>query len=229
MISCARRPRRRGDARRRSRPASSAGSSAAEHEPRLAVVQDERAVGQRRRTATRAAGAHACAGSTRSPWSCSVDRVGAGLARVELAPDRAEAVVVLAPAERARAMPGRERGRLVEEEELREPPGLEQRPPQPAAELEPAGDPAPAVVAPADAARSRRGGSRGCRRRARARDRRRARRAASRGSAAGVPSRRTYFSAGNVEGRGRAAALALLPRYVARRTVPIEVRNVEIP
>jgi hypothetical protein len=26
-----------------------------------------------------------------------------------------------------------------------------------------------------------------------------------------------------------AAALALLPRYVARRTVPIEVRDVEIP
>ncbi len=32
-----------------------------------------------------------------------------------------------------------------------------------------------------------------------------------------------------VQADDRAAALALLPRYVARRTVPIEVRDVEIP
>ena len=32
-----------------------------------------------------------------------------------------------------------------------------------------------------------------------------------------------------VEARDRAAALALLPRYVAERTTPIEVRDVEIP
>ena len=49
-------------------------------------------------------------------------------------------------------MPGRERGRLVEEEELRELAGLEQRPALPAAELEPAGDPALPVVAPPDLA-----------------------------------------------------------------------------
>jgi hypothetical protein len=32
-----------------------------------------------------------------------------------------------------------------------------------------------------------------------------------------------------VQAEHAAAALALLPRYVARRTTPIEVRNVEIP
>ena len=48
-------------------------------------------------------------------------------------------------------MPGRERGRLVEEEELGEPSRLHQRRAVPAAELEPAGDPALAVVAPPDA------------------------------------------------------------------------------
>jgi hypothetical protein len=32
-----------------------------------------------------------------------------------------------------------------------------------------------------------------------------------------------------VKAEDRAEALALLPRYVARRTVPIEVRDVEIP
>ena len=32
-----------------------------------------------------------------------------------------------------------------------------------------------------------------------------------------------------VQAEDAAAALAMLPRYVARRTVPIEVRDVEIP
>jgi hypothetical protein len=32
-----------------------------------------------------------------------------------------------------------------------------------------------------------------------------------------------------VEAPDRAAALALLPRYVADRTIPIEVRDIEIP
>jgi hypothetical protein len=32
-----------------------------------------------------------------------------------------------------------------------------------------------------------------------------------------------------VEAANRAAALALLPRYVAERTTPIQVRDVEIP
>jgi hypothetical protein len=45
---------------------------------------------------------------------------------------------------------GRERGRLVEEEELGEASRLQQRVPAPAAELEPAGDPALRRPAPAD-------------------------------------------------------------------------------
>ena len=48
-----------------------------------------------------------------------VDGVGAGLGWVELAPDRAQALVVRAPALGAWAMAGREGGRLVEEEQLR--------------------------------------------------------------------------------------------------------------
>jgi len=50
--------------------------------------------------------------------------------------------VVLSPAERARPVPCRERGRLVEEEELGEEPGMEELPSLPAFELEPARDPA---------------------------------------------------------------------------------------
>ena len=49
-------------------------------------------------------------------------------------------------------MPGGERGRLVEEEELREAAGLHQRRAVPAAEAQPAGDPAPAGMVAADAA-----------------------------------------------------------------------------
>src|SRR5207342_70607 len=74
------------------------------------------------------------------------------LPRMEVAPDDPQAVVVLAAAERARTVPGRHRRRLVEEEELGELAGLEEGPPQPAPELEPAGDPPPAVVAPPNAA-----------------------------------------------------------------------------
>src|SRR6188508_3312358 len=61
---------------------------------------------------------------------------------MELAPQLPEANVVLAAAERAGAMACRERGRLVEEEELRELAGLQQRAALPASELEPARDPA---------------------------------------------------------------------------------------
>ena len=58
-------------------------------------------------------------------------------------PQLVEADVVLAPALRARPVAGGERGRLVEEEQLGELPRLHQRRAVPAAELEPAGDPAP--------------------------------------------------------------------------------------
>src|SRR6266540_3044712 len=79
----------------------------AEHQARLAVAYDERAVGQvleaRLVLALRArAGRDALAVELR------VDRVGAALTGVQLAPDLAEAVVVLPAAERARAVPGGE-------------------------------------------------------------------------------------------------------------------------
>jgi hypothetical protein len=80
-----------------------------------------------------------------------VDRVRSDLARVQLAPDPGEAVEVLAAAEGARAVAGREGSCLVEEEELGKAAGLEEWPALPAAELELAGNPALAVVAPADA------------------------------------------------------------------------------
>src|SRR5439155_794137 len=72
------------------------------------------------------------------------------LVRAARSGEREESLVVLAPAERAGAVPGRERGRLVEEEQLGEPPRLQQRLPPPAAELEPAGDPALRRRAPAN-------------------------------------------------------------------------------
>ena len=81
-----------------------------------------------------------------------VNRISSDLIRMKPAPDRDQAVVVLAPAERARAMPGRESRRLVEEEELREPAGLEQRCAPPPPELEPAGDPPLPAVPPPNAA-----------------------------------------------------------------------------
>ena len=90
-------------------------------------------------------------GSMRSRVKLSVDRVGSDLAGVKVAPDRDQAVVVLAPAERARAMPGREGGRLVQEEELGEPARLQQRTALPSPKLQLAGDPPLPVVASPDA------------------------------------------------------------------------------
>jgi hypothetical protein len=81
-----------------------------------------------------------------------VDRVRPRLAGVELAPQAGEADVVVVPAERARAVAGCERGCLVEKEQLCEAAGLHQRAALPAAELEPARDPALAAVPPSDAA-----------------------------------------------------------------------------
>ncbi|MET0512129.1 MAG: hypothetical protein ABW135_10680 [Thermoleophilaceae bacterium] len=81
-----------------------------------------------------------------------VDGVGAGVAWVELAPDRAQALVVRAPALGAWAMAGREGGRLVEEEQLRVAAGLQQRLTAPAAKSQTAGDLPPAREAPANPA-----------------------------------------------------------------------------
>src|SRR5262249_7640181 len=80
-----------------------------------------------------------------------VDRVRAFLARMDVLPERREANVVLPAAQRAGPVPRRERGRLVEEEELGELAGLHQRLTVPALELEPARDPALRGVAAANA------------------------------------------------------------------------------
>ena len=78
-----------------------------------------------------------------------VDRVGANLLRVEPLPDRKQAHVVVTAAFGAWAMTGRERRHLVEEEELGVAARLQKRVASPPAELEPAGDPPLAAVAPA--------------------------------------------------------------------------------
>jgi hypothetical protein len=79
-----------------------------------------------------------------------VDDVGGRLAGMRQLPQREEALVVLAPAERTGTVSGCERGRLVEEEQLGEPAGLQERRAVPVLEAQAAGDPALAVVAPAD-------------------------------------------------------------------------------
>src|SRR5829696_5731206 len=69
---------------------------------------------------------------------------------MELAPELPEPDVVLTATQCARPVPGRERRRLVQEEQLGELPRLHQRLPVPAAELEPARDPASSSPAPPD-------------------------------------------------------------------------------
>src|SRR5882762_11382634 len=71
---------------------------------------------------------------------------------MERLPDLEESDVVLPAAERTRPVAGGERGRLVEEEQLRELAGLEERGAVPVLEAKPAGDPAPSAVAPDDPA-----------------------------------------------------------------------------
>jgi citrate synthase len=123
--------------------------SSAENEARLGLEQDEGAV---RQLAEPGLVEAAFAGLRIEPLllKLGVYGVRADLSRVKTAPDLREADVVLASAEGARAVPGRERRRLVEEEELGEQSRLEERPPLPALELEPAGDPTFGRKAPAD-------------------------------------------------------------------------------
>jgi len=90
------------------------------------------------------------AGSDALGMELLVDSVRSDRAGMEPRPDLGEADVVLPPAERAGTVPGGERRRLVEEEELRKPSRLEQRFPPPAPELEAAGDPALAGEASPD-------------------------------------------------------------------------------
>src|SRR5204862_6188390 len=99
------------------------------HKPRCVVQEQERAV--REIAVRRGSRAGALLVQTR------VD-----LVRAARADEREEPVVVLAAAERARPVACGEGRRLVEKEQPGEAPGLQQRVPAPAAELEPAGDPA---------------------------------------------------------------------------------------
>jgi hypothetical protein len=124
---------------------------AAEHQVRSRLEQDERPV--RERVERRFMTELRC--GTRNETlvlELGVDCVGAHLTGMQSAPEGGEANVVLAATEGAGAVSGGKRSRLVEEEELREAAGLQQRPAQPVAEVEPAGDPALAVVMAADAA-----------------------------------------------------------------------------
>ena len=123
----------------------------AEHEPGCAVVQDEGAVWE---TVEGCLVVSLAVGVGVGPFvvELCVDRVGSELAGVELVPEGGEAGVVLVAAQRAGAVAGGEGGCFVEEEELGEASGLHQRPALPAAELEPAGDPAFADRATADPA-----------------------------------------------------------------------------
>ena len=122
----------------------------AQHELRHTVVQDERAVGELL--------VHGLVKAVRPRYGLDalaveprIDHVGPGHA-VEVAPQRGEALVVLAPALRARTVTRREGGRLVEEEQLREPPRSQERGSTPSLELEAACDPAPHLIPPPDVA-----------------------------------------------------------------------------
>jgi hypothetical protein len=79
-----------------------------------------------------------------------VNRICSDLARVKTAPDLDETVVVASAAQSARPMSCGQCRRFIEEEELREPAGPQERSAPPAAKVEPARDPALAVVAAAD-------------------------------------------------------------------------------
>ncbi len=115
-------------------------------------MQDKRAVGKLVELG-HVVELRACAGGDPFAVELRVYRVGSDLTRMQLGPDRREAIVVLAAAERARAMSGGKRGRLVEEEQLSEAARLQERATLPAAELEPTGDPALAGIAPPNAPR----------------------------------------------------------------------------
>jgi hypothetical protein len=121
----------------------------AENEEGSVVLEDERAIGKVVKTCL-VVELRPRDGSDALDVKLRVDSVSSSLAGVELAPERREVVIVLAATKCARAVTGGERGRLVEEEELSETAGLQQRPALPAAKLELAGDPALASAPPPD-------------------------------------------------------------------------------
>lgn len=86
------------------------------------------------------------------PVELRIDRVRSDLARVKRPPHLTESVVVIPSTLRARPVARCQRSRLVEEEQLGEPPGRHQRRAPPAAEAQPTGDPALGGVGPSDLA-----------------------------------------------------------------------------
>src|SRR6478609_3537837 len=110
----------------RGRPAQ---QSSAGDDPRVAVLHDERAVGQLAEPGRRVE-LRPRARCDAFRMQLGVDLVRATRRRVELVPGGTETDVVLAAAERTRTVTRGERCCLVEEEELRKAPGLHQRPPK---------------------------------------------------------------------------------------------------
>jgi hypothetical protein len=111
----------------------------AEHEPRGLVLQHERAVRELLE-----------ADDSPVPQPLAVQPRVHGI-RARLSHELEKADVVGPAAQRTRSVACSECGRLVQEEELGELARLQQPAPAPASELEPAGDPALAVVPPPDA------------------------------------------------------------------------------
>ena len=123
----------------------------ADDEVRRAVMEDEGAVGK---LGVPGFVESVSAGRRLDPLRVEplVDRIRADVA-VELAPERGEARVVLTAAESAGPMARGERSRLVQEEQLGELAGLQQRGPVPATELQATRNPALYGEAAADATR----------------------------------------------------------------------------
>ena len=120
-----------------------------EHEVRLAVLEHERAVGELLQPSVVQPPGLRARVDPLVVQPC-VDRVRSAAAGVHPGPQLAESDVVHAAAERARSVPGGERRRLVEEEQLGELARLEEPRALPAAELEPARDPASRRPPPPD-------------------------------------------------------------------------------
>jgi hypothetical protein len=123
-----------------------------EHQPGCRFEQDERRIGELvQRFLVVELGARD--GIDSLELELGVDRVGSHPSGVKVSPDIRESSVVLATTEGARTMAGGQRGRLVEEEQLRETAGLHERTALPTAKLEPASDPPFPVRTTADAPR----------------------------------------------------------------------------
>jgi hypothetical protein len=112
-------------------------------------VQDERAIRELRKPRV-VKPSLARAGVDPLGVELGIYGIGSHLTGMQIGPDTGQTLVVRAPALRAGAMPGRERGRLVEEEQLGVAAGGHERRAPPAPELELARDPAFDAIRAAD-------------------------------------------------------------------------------